>query len=419
MDLLKINRHWQPNFRYQFPFARKQLKILIDHIHKPQITQLTGLRRTGKTTLYLQTINHLLDQGVNPFKIWYYTFDLEEQDLELLFSQFEVKTGFSIQSDKIYIFLDEIQKLKNFELQIKVFYDLYPNLKFFISGSTSLFIKKRSGESLAGRILPVFLPVLSFSEYLGFIEKENLLEQPAIFESELMNEYEKYWSCQFIETVNMKDQNDRNHYYDTILRKIIFEDIPSIATIEHPEILYRLMKILAGYPGLYLNYENLALDLKISSKTISKYFTLLEDAYLIDVLYNFSKNLLTTEKKMKRVYLSSVSFAKALSDYSNAGFMAENAVLSQSKYRFFWRDAYKNEVDFIAIKGEKAIPVEVKYKTEIKPNELKNLFLFSRKFAADKAICLLKTVKPDVINYKGMDVHLESIYLYDTGAMDA
>ncbi|OQX82234.1 MAG: hypothetical protein B6D64_00950 [Bacteroidetes bacterium 4484_276] len=412
MDLLQINRHWQSNFRYNFTFERKQFKDLLNHIDKPQITELTGLRRTGKTTMFLQTINHLLDKNVDPFKIWYFTFDLEEQNLESLFRQFEVKTGNSIQKHKIFIFLDEIQKLEKFELQLKVFYDLYPNLKFFISGSTSLFIKKKSRESLAGRILPSILPVLSFREYLDFTGKGELVERPDVYEQDLIVEYEKYWGCQLIETVQLHNRNDRNEYYETILRKIIFEDIPKIATVEYPEILYRLVKILANFPGMYLNYDNLANDLNISSKTISKYFSLLEEAFLVKVLYNFSNNLLTTEKKMKRAYLTSVSFTQSLAENINSGHLAENAFLSQNNFKFFWRNPYKNEVDFVGLHGKKAIPVEVKYKKEVNYNDLKNLFLFSKKFKIEKPVCLLKNSESKTVNYKGLDICLESVYLF-------
>jgi uncharacterized protein len=97
-----------------------------------------------------------------------------------------------------------------------------------------------------------------------------------------------------------------------IIKKIVFEDIPIIFPVENPEILYAIVKIVAENPGIYLHYENLANDLKITSKTVSKYISILEQAFVVKVLYNYSANQLTSEKKMKRIYLSSSFFCPAV-----------------------------------------------------------------------------------------------------------
>jgi len=136
MNLLKFNRHWNVGFRYQFPKTRKFIKILLQHIDNRLIIELTGLRRLGKTTLFLQLINTLLERKVEPQNIWYFSFDEDIYNLDELFREFKSQTRKDINSDKIFIFFDEVQKLDGFQSQIKINYDLYPNLKFFISGST-------------------------------------------------------------------------------------------------------------------------------------------------------------------------------------------------------------------------------------------------------------------------------------------
>jgi predicted AAA+ superfamily ATPase len=92
--------------------------------------------------------------------------------------------------------LDEVQKLPQFQNQIKVLYDLYPNIKFVISGSTSLFIRKKTQESLAGRIISCFVNPLSFYEYLFFKEKEEILEKPLVYQKELRQEFDLFLTCQ-------------------------------------------------------------------------------------------------------------------------------------------------------------------------------------------------------------------------------
>lgn len=409
-SLLKFNRHWQDGFRYQFPQERKFLETLKQHIDSRQIIELTGLRRLGKTTLFFQLINSLLDRSIESYNIWYFSFDEQKYDLDELLSEFQLQTKNDIHTEKLYIFLDEIQKLKEFQSQLKIYYDLYPNLKFFISGSTSLFIKKRTQESLAGRLFSFTLKPLDFEEYLNFRNKNKYLKMPEMFQSEIAGEYHNYLARQFVETVNISDESLIKEYVTGIIKKIVYEDIPITYAVDNPEILYAIVKIIAAHPGMYLHYENLSNDLKISAKTLSKYFGILEQAYMVNILYNYSANQLTSEKKMKRVYLSSSSFCTALHDFDQTGLLVETAVQSLKSYQFFWRDAYKHEVDFIDTNNGNVIPIEIKYKSKIRKQDYNNLYLFSKKFKSDKVIMLSNTIKEYLISYKEIEIEVQSVF---------
>jgi uncharacterized protein len=414
INLLKFNRHWNVGFRYEFPKTRKFIEILKLHIESRQIVELTGLRRLGKTTLFLQVINTLLDRNVEPQRIWYFSFDEDKYDLDELFTAFKTQTRKDLNSDKIFIFFDEIQKLEGFQSQLKIYYDLYPHLKFFISGSTSLYIRKKTQESLAGRVFSFELKPLDFEEYLNFRNRNNYFENPEMYHSELKTEFENYLSRQFIETINMTDNSLVHEYLMGIIKKIVFEDIPIIFPVDNPEILYAIVKIVAENPGIYLHYENLANDLKITSKTVSKYISILEQAFVVKVLYNYSANQLTSEKKLKRIYLSSSSFCPVVSgniyDFQKTGILVENALLALKSWQFFWRDAYNHEVDFIKIKNRQVLPVEVKYKTKIRNSDLNNLFLFCKKFNLPKAVILLNTIENQTIEFKGIKIEMKPVF---------
>jgi hypothetical protein len=410
INLLKFNRHWNAGFRYEFPKQRKFIHTLVQHLDDRQIIELTGLRRLGKTTLYFQLINALLDRKVKPQHIWYFSFDEDKYEIDELFGAFRTQTGTDFNNDKIYIFFDEIQKLVDFQTQIKIYYDLYPNLKFFISGSTSLYIREKTQESLAGRVFSFELKPLDFEEYLFFRGKENYLSMPEMFYNELTIEFENYLSRQFIETVNFTDLTIVKEYVIGIIKKIVFEDIPIIFSVDNPEIMYSIVKIFAENPGSYLKFENLANDLKLSAKTISKYINILEQSFMIKILYNFSANQLTSEKKMKRIYLSSASFCTALYDFHNSGTLVENALLSLKTYRFFWRDPYHHEVDFIDTDNGIIIPTEIKYKSRIRTSDFNNLYLFCKKFGLSKALLLMNTAKAGSAEYKGLLVETKSIF---------
>lgn len=402
--MLKYNRHWEKGFVYPYAKKRDIFEKLVDLLPKKQIIELAGLRRTGKTVLFFQLIKQLIETGQNPFSIWYFTFDEGEVDLDALFQKFSAETQLNFKKEKIYIFFDEIQKLDNFQSQLKVYYDLYPNLKFFISGSTSLFIRKKTQESLAGRIISLFLYPLNFREYLRFKEREEISEKPALFAAEIEKEFEVFLESQFIETAMMKTVEEKREYMLSIAKKIIYEDIPQIFPVENPEILWKISRIIAQEPGMIINLQNLSDDLGISAKTLSKYLFYLEESFLVRKIYNFSKNLLTSERKLKKYYLASPSFSAAVSDFIEKGKLAENFVISLKNYQFFWRDNYGHEVDFVDASDDKIIPVEIKYRNKVLPREMKNLLIFAKKFKTQKAVLVEKRVDREIIRYESLEI---------------
>ena len=410
LNLLKYNRHWEKGFKYPFAKKRRFFDSVLKYLDKKQIVELIGLRRVGKTVLLFQIINHLLENKKNPFSIWYFTFDEEKIKLENLLQSFAAQTQIDFRREKVFVFLDEIQKLDDFQSQIKIYYDLYPNLKFFISGSTSLFVKKKTQESLAGRIKSFFLSPLSFEEYLYFKDKSDLLEKPLVFKSEIEREFEIFLGSQLIESVYFSEEKERKEYFISIIKKIIFEDVPPVFSIDNPNILWKLVKIIGQNPGVFINYQNLSGELGVSNKTLSRYLFCLEESFLVKKVYNFSRNLMTSEKKMKRFYLASPSFSRAVADFTETGRLVENFAVSLKDYKFFWRDAYKHEVDFVEVKNSEIIPIEVKYKNRFSKKDFKSLVLFSKKFNAQKAVLFGKILEKKSAETDNLKISQEPIY---------
>jgi len=410
LNLLKYNPHWEKQFQYPYPKKRGIFDVLLNTISRRQIVEIVGLRRTGKTTILFQLINSLLNKDVNPYSILYFTFDEEISTLDDLLQVFSLQTQIDFKKERVFIFLDEIQKLPNFQNQLKIYYDLYPNLKFFISGSTSLFLKKKTQESLAGRIISFYLPPLDFKEYLRFKDKSEVLEKPLVFEREIEKEFAIFLKSQFIESIFLKDPREKKEYLASIVKKIIFEDIPQSFPVNNSEILWQLTKIIAQYPGLFINYQSLSKKIGVSNKRISAYLFYLEESFLVKKIYNFSRNLLTSEKKLKKFYLASPSLSWALSDFVSKGQLVENLVLSLGDYKFFWRDAYQHEVDFIKVQDSKIIPIEVKSKKDIEKKDLKSLMIFAKKFKTPKAIIFTENVKPAITKLKDLQIERLPVY---------
>lgn len=418
INLLKYNRHWEKDFHYPYPKKRKAFGSIMPFLNKHQIIEIVGLRRVGKSTLILQLINHLIEDSTDPFHILYFTFDEDQPEIETLLETYMVQSGLNYKTEKIYVFLDEIQKLPNFQNQIKVYYDLYPNIKFIISGSTSLFIKKKSQESLAGRIFSFILNPLSFDEYLMFKEKEEMLIKPRLYQMELGREFEIFLRSQFIESIFLKSLAEKKEYFSSIIKKIVFEDLPSVFKFENPQIIFRMVQYLAQRPGAIINNLNLATEFGINNKTVALYLSYLEDAFLIKKLYNFSKNLISSEKKLKKYYLASPSFSFALVDFIDFGALVENYIISISNISYFYRDVYGHEIDFIFVDEQgKLFPAEVKFKKKIEREDIKNLLPFMRKFALTSGFLIAQVTGGQKMKFERKIINIIPCYEFKQASL--
>ncbi len=388
MKLEILNPHWKKNFLYNFPKKRFVFNEIIKFIKERFIIAITGIRRTGKTTILKQLINFLINNDIPRENILFYSFEDLKNINEVIEEYIKFKR-IDITKDKIYFLFDEIQFINNWQGIVKQYYDIYSNIKFIVSGSSSLFLKKDI-ESLSGRIIEFHLPVLNFQEYLLF--KEIKLED--ILNYEIEKEFLSYLKEQFIEIIG-KDDDIKNIYYSSIIKKSIYEDIPKIYSIEYPDLLEKIFNIILSNPGIYLDYKSLGNDLKINEKTISNYVFYLENSYLIKKVYNFSKNRLTSEKKLKRGYVFATSFL-FLNEYFEISKIIENFfVVNFFNAKFFWRDPYKHEIDIIA---QNEIPIEIKFKNKINKKDIKNLLIFMKRFNVNKGILISKLNKNFTIN---------------------
>ncbi len=387
MDLVDFNPWWKNN-KLGKEFVKNNKRFLfnelINFVDSRQILVLTGLRRVGKSTLLFQLIDFLINKGIKSNHILYFNFDLNTKSIERIFNDFFNLTSVDFKREKVFVFLDEIQKLDNWQNEIKLFYDSFPNLKFFVSGSSSLFIEKNTKESLAGRGYSFQLMPLSFKEFLVLKNKEKFLKNINLFEKEIKSELNHYIiTGGFPELLFEKNSFIIKKYIkELIIDKIIFIDIPKVFEIDEPELLQSLLLIISKEPGLLLDYSHLANDLHRNRKTISNYLFYLEKSFLIKKIYNYSKNLLTNERKKKKFY--PVSTALSFLTDSIKGKELESLILQNVEIKFFFNDKDK-EVDFVLIKNNELIGIEVK--SNKKPNK-KNLIHFIKKAKPKKIIIL-------------------------------
>src|SRR3989339_603824 len=186
-EITRQNKFWarekQRDFFGNNTFKRELYPRLVALLTDRLIISIVGLRRVGKTVLLKQLIGHLIDNDkVEPRNILFLSFDEAmlssavklDDYLRIYLSHFQAR-----RTGRLYIFLDEIQYAPEWQHILKRFYDTEPNIKFIISGSSSLFLKKKATESLVGRIYEFNLQVL-VNETGNQFEVGNLAQEAQI-----------------------------------------------------------------------------------------------------------------------------------------------------------------------------------------------------------------------------------------------
>jgi predicted AAA+ superfamily ATPase len=155
------------DFKDDLSIEREIFPSVISDLEKPEITVITGSRQVGKTTLLMDMIGLLLNRGVPAEAIFY--FNLDDFNLLPYFQQYtdflqfidSEYTGFT------YVFIDEVQRLENPGLFLKILYDLKLKMKLVVSGSSSLELRAKISEHLTGRKHTFEMYPFTFEEFLS------------------------------------------------------------------------------------------------------------------------------------------------------------------------------------------------------------------------------------------------------------
>lgn len=382
-NIKDFNPWWKEDFQPKIRDREiyRKIKKYLDMKH---IIALVGLRRVGKTSLMRKIIKEYLDNGFEKKHILYFSFDFfPSNDIRELIKTYEDMMNVDIKKGNYLILLDEIQKIDGWENQLKILYDIFgKNTKFIISGSESLFIRKNSKESLAGRIFEFKIEPLSFREFLVF--RELKYNNVKLYSDELQKLFWEFClTMGFPELVNIHDKTIIKKYIkEGIVDKVIYRDIQQILGIRDIAALESLLNILMEDPGQMVDLDELAAELKISRQTVSTYISYLEAAFLLKKLYNYSGSRRKVERKLKKYYPTIISpnLLMKEDDFSRSK-VFEWLIVTQLNAEFFWRDSFKNEVDIIM---EDKTPLEVKYGKV----DFSGLKVFMKKFKQKKGIVI-------------------------------
>jgi len=346
---------------------------------------LVGPRQAGKTTLGKFIAQALIQQ--NRFEqLLYLNCDFLEIRQYLRSPVFLQELMRQFNLTKPILFIDEAQRLENPGLLLKGIADIQLPIKMMASGSSQLELKSTIQEYLTGRHLEGLVLPFSYRE-VHKIEETSLIYglYPAI-------------------VLGTQKEIILQQLYNDYINK----DIIEILRVGKPDVMQKLIRLIAHSSGQLVNYNQLATDCRVSIPTIQHYCNILENTYTINCLKPYVGNKRKEVVSNPIYYFIDNGFRnQALRQFSNLSSRSDTGLLIQSavfqellKYRVqsfrsfdihYWRTQSGAEVDFVLYFNEdNLIPIEVKYRNLQKATITRSLRSFIEAYTPKKAIIITK-----------------------------
>ena len=351
-----------------------QLRLLKD---QKVIKVITGIRRSGKSTLLELFRDDLKKQNIAKEQIQFFNFEEEKnvnlRDWRKLHQTIEEKL---VQNKMNYIFLDEIQKVDHFEELVNSLF-VKKNVDLYITGSNAFLLSSELATLLTGRYISIHLLPFSFKEYTEMYPDETNYDRL----------FEKYLnSSSFPEVIRLSKVNEElaNNYLKDLYNTIVNKDIAKRYNIRNEIDFERTIKFVFDSIGSPLSARNIANTLKNESinvfhGTIINYLQYLTKSYIIYPVnrYNIKKKkILSTNKKYYVTDLGLRNLLLSNSPKSDMGHRLENVVylelLRLNKGKIFVGKNEDSEVDFILqMSNGKRVYYQVAYQVNDRPETLK------------------------------------------------
>ncbi len=406
LSLISVLSDWNPwwfeekTLNELSGFERNGYDLVIDSLNLKEVTVLTGVRRSGKSTLMYQMIKKLIEKKINPKRIFFVNFEdesLSNISIEEIFNEFKEKVN---PNEKSFIFFDEVHRKENWEKWVRKKYDLKTEEKIVVSGSCSHLLRREYSSLLTGRIVSFEIMPLNFKEFLTFskinFDKQmfvkGLIQNKTKFKIlNLLNTFLKQGG--FPEIFFKKNKKQKKLVLMNYFEDIIFKDI-----VERFDVKSKKPKELAKY--LLTNFtkkaslRNIRNNLGLSYNQIEQFFNFYFEAFLFFELHHFSYSLKEQKTRARKIYCidNGLRNSVAFNFSKNEGQLVENTVFLELKKRkkeiYYWKN--KNEVDFIIKKPNNTLEaINVCYSNTIPERELKGLKEFKKQFPKTKKLIII------------------------------
>ena len=319
---------------------------------KKLIKVVTGIRRCGKSTLLKIFQDYLLKNEVKKNQIISINFENPDfEDLKDYKSLYKYIEKHLVKDKKNYVFLDEIQNVKDYQKAVDGLY-IKENVDLYITGSNAYFLSGELATLLSGRYIEIEMLPLSFKEYLSaFSEKTFLLDK-----------YRNYLvKSSFPYALELEDENQIQTYLDGIYNTVILKDVVARKNISDVNVLESVVRYMFDNIGNITSIKKISDALtsagrKISNHTVENYLSALTDSFILYKAGRYDvkgKQYLQTNEKY---YLVDIGLRYFLlgSKKADMGRILENVVyleLLRRGYEVYVGKVGTLEIDFVAIKN--------------------------------------------------------------------
>lgn len=332
-----------------------------ERLFKGKIIILYGARRVGKTTLCREILKKYSDSQAY--------FSCDEPDVRDALTD---KTSAELKrfiGNKKLIVIDEAQRVKNIGITLKLLVDNYPETQIIATGSSSFDLANKINEPLTGRNYEFHLFPFSFEELLEdefAVDPARLLDEKIIYG----------WYPDIV----AKDKN-RQEELQKLATDYLYKDALLYQNIRKPDVLEKLLRLLALQIGNEFSMRELSMNLELSKETVEWYIRLLEQAFIIFRLPPLGRNRRKEVTRLQKIYFYDIGIRNALIQNFNSldrrndvGQMFENLAIMEIKKHiennglfknmYFWRTKSQAEVDLVLETQQKLSGYECKWKKE-------------------------------------------------------
>ncbi len=377
-----------------------------------EIKTVVGMRRSGKSTLLYQFIEHLLKEDKDPKRILFVNFEdptLSKSTLEEIFNTYQEHIN---PDEKPFIFLDEVHRCEEWVLFLRKLYDLKKAEQIFITDSSSKIIKKDYASVLTGRNLTILVHPLSFKEYLDW---RDILHTPPYSREDknrIKNSLKTYLRWGGLPEVVLKGADmQKKTLLNNYLSDIVHKDI-----VERYNTNYKKIKTLVDYlvsnTGFLFSPRKYSRTYGLSLDSVNNYIGHLEDVFLFDLISKFDYSLRKQQISSKKTYMMDVGYFGTTGFHvsENKGQVYENAVFlhlfERDREIYYWKN--DGECDFIIKEGievKRAIQVCSDLSSRTEEREIDGLLDALEEFELEKGTIVTsekdgeETIKGKKIRY--------------------
>ena len=340
------------------------LNQLIKFKDKKLIKVITGLRRSGKSTLLSLFENHLITSGVDRNHIIRMNFESFEFDEITNYKELHAYINKRIldPNKRHYILLDEVQQVSSWERVINSFL-VDANVDIFITGSNAYLLSSELSTLLSGRYVEIKMQPLSFKEYIEFLDSDKEMNLPEKF-----NQYLEYGGLPTI--VELLDNPDTiGPFLEGIYNTVLMKDVIERNGVRDAALLESILKFIAANIGSIVSTKKISDYLtssgrKTTSDTIDNYLKMLENAFIIYKANRYDLKGKMFLKTLEKYYIVDIGIRNKLIGLRNTdyGHVLENIVyleLLRRGYEVSIGKIGSLEVDFVASKPNEKIYYQV------------------------------------------------------------